>query len=70
MHAQEVGLGPIMWLSLPRRVSSFEQQNFKVCKVEYLDFTPWSHDGLEVAVELLYTKYDNDKYFSSSGFKN
>ena len=44
-----------MWLSLPRRVSSFEQQNSKVCKVEYLDFIPWSHDGLEVAVELLYT---------------
>ena len=44
-----------MWLSLPQRVSSSEQQNSNVCKVEYLDFTPWSHDGFEVAVELLYT---------------
>ena len=50
-----------MWLSLPRRVSSSEQQNSKVCKVEILEFTPWSHDGFEVAVELLY-RYDNDKY--------
>ena len=50
-----------MWLSLPRRVSSSEQQNSKVCKVENLEFTPWSHDGFEVAVELLY-RYDNDKY--------
>jgi hypothetical protein len=63
MHAYKAGLGPIMWLSLPRRVSSSEQQNSNVRMYSWIYFL---HSGAIMVLksQLNYTaeNYLRDKF--------